>query len=260
MKKFVLFFVSVLLATNLSSCTKFVKPQVDDEENVSQLFVMKEQKWGMIDRQAAVVIWPWGKCCYGWEKKSLIGESWNAKPVYDSITVSKAFQPLTVLYIGWKGGHKYYYGANGQSCAEGKAVAKIEYAAKNTCCFGTAVFKLVTETGECYLQDAFVNSPPYVRLCEDARVEDFGYAVKLNGKWGYIYGRHDVKRYDETGYVWVFKEVLPCIYDEVKSDFSSDPGQNKVMGRQGRVWTTVRAEEMMRALDKGKPRQKYIPL
>ena len=66
---------------------------------------------------------------------------------------------------------------------------------------------------------------------EDIEVGFWGYALKYNGKWGYYFGRLDIKN-NAGSY---FTQIIPFSYDEIIESLDMKYMKHLVFARQGDV-------------------------
>lgn len=219
MKKFFFFLLTAIVALSFGSCTKFQSAGPDSE----RFFVLKKVdgkvQYGAAFKNDVQLFLPIGKYSYG---KLKIPESYLCVPCkYDDIEYTKVGE--TMMFVCHKDKQMFLYDAGGSPYAGGQPITKIDFLGRGRgSCFGTKwEYKFYTPVG---VYNTVTG--PY----EDLSVGYFGYAIKENGKWGYMYGRHDVKATPR------YRQTVPCQYDEIIEAISGDFPYNLAIVRQGNNW------------------------
>lgn len=231
MKKFLFFLlglVAIAVAAFAVTCDKFM----ETGSEYGRWFVIKKvdgkKQWGVVLKRDAVKVLSLGKYSYGYITidEDEIGYPFaqtGIKCKYDRIEFKDLGEIM--VFIGHKGDDLYYYDENADWLAEEKPVYKVENLGK-----GSArslgynwEYKFYTRDGV-YLY----NIGPY----EDIFVGLWGYAIKQNGGWGYVYGRYDIKTKGKDR----FKQTVPCLYDEIIEAIDTKQLHNKVFARKGNTW------------------------
>lgn len=127
------------------------------------------------------------------------------------------------MFFAYKDGKRYYYTGGFRPIADEQPVERVEYVSSGASkCFKNRIeAKFHLADGSVYT----TNMGPV----EDIEVGFWGYALKDNGKWGYIYGRSDIK--DER-----FTQTVPFAYDEIIEALDMKYMNHLVFARQGKVW------------------------
>ncbi len=231
MKKIVLFIGGLLALVGLIfafTCEKFA----ETGSVYGRLYVIKKvdgkKQWGVVLKQDALVLLPLGKYSYGYIRipENEIGYpfySTGIKCKYDEIRLEKVLWEK--MFICKKDGKTYYYHENTDWYADEKPVSKIEdYGpGKSKCFLNFREYKMYTESG---IYTASLGP------VEDVKVGFWGYSIQKNGKWGFVHGRQDVPHSKTEK----FKEIVPCIYDEIVEAIDSQGVKAIIFARNGDVW------------------------
>ena len=229
MKKILFFLLTAIVALSFGSCTKFQSAGPDSE----RFFVIKKVdgkvQYGAAFKDDVQLFLPIGKYSYG---KLKIPESYLCVPCkYDDIEYTKVGE--TMMFVCHKDKQMFLYDAGGSPYAGGQPITKIDFLGRGRgSCFGTKwEYKFHTPAG---VYNTVTG--PY----EDLSVGFCGYAIKKNGKWGYMYGRYDSE--DEPQY----RQIVPCQYDEI-IEADAYLGFSMAVVRQGNNWIAYD--------DKGQPKK-----
>ena len=231
MKKFLFILLGIIAVALLAfafTCGKFV----ETGSEYGRWFVIKKvdgkKQWGVDLKRDAVAVLSFGNRGYGYITidEDEIGYPFaqtGIKCKYDQIEFKKVAESM--MFIGHKGSELYYYDENADWFADEKPVYKMENLGKSSSrSLGyTWEYKFYTPEGV-YIH----NTGPY----EDIFVGLWGYAIKQNGGWGYVYGRHDIKTEGQDR----FKQTVPCLYDEIIEAIDTKQLHNKVFARKGNTW------------------------
>lgn len=129
------------------------------------------------------------------------------------------------MFFAYKDGKNYYYSEGFKYYADEQPVERLEYVSPGIGkCFKNRI------EAKFYLEDGTVyttNRGPV----EDIEVGFWGFALKENGKWGYFYGRSDIKTNDKR-----FTQTVPFAYDEIIEALDMKYMDHWVYARQGKVW------------------------
>ena len=131
------------------------------------------------------------------------------------------------MFFAYKDGKRYYYTGGFRPIADEQPVERVEYISSGVSkCFKNQIeAKFHLADGSVYT----TNKGPV----EDIEVGFWGYALKDNGKWGYFYGRSDIKNKDKR-----FTQTVPFAYDEIIEALDMKYMNHLVFARQGNVWHT----------------------
>ncbi len=224
MKKIFLALLTAIVALSFGACTKFQ----ETGSKYGRLYVIKKidgkELWGVAYEDDAKLFFHSDQ--YGYGKLKTYKEEWQQRGIkcqYDKIDF-KQIGKGSNMFIGHKDGQLFYYNENCEALAENHPVTKVEYVGSGQgLCFGNYwEYKFYTPAGV-----YSTITGPY----EDLNVGCFGYAIKENGKWGYVYGRHDIKndpRYNQT---------VPSEYDEIIEAIAGNFSKNLAFARKGNSWT-----------------------
>ena len=129
------------------------------------------------------------------------------------------------MFFAYKDGKRYYYTGGFRPIADEQPVERVEYISSGVSkCFKNQIeAKFHLADGSVYT----TNKGPV----EDIEVGFWGYALKDNGKWGYFYGRSDIKNNDKR-----FTQTVPFAYDEIIEALDMKYMNHLVFARQGKVW------------------------
>ena len=129
------------------------------------------------------------------------------------------------MFFAYKDGKNYYYSEGFTYYADEQPVEILEYVSigRNKCFNNKIDIKFYLEDGTVYTTN--------IGPVEDIEVGFWGYALKENGKWGYFYGRADIKTNDER-----YKQTVPFAYDEIIESIDMKYMKHLVFARQGNAW------------------------
>ena len=218
MKKILFFLLTAIVALSFGSCTKFQSAGPDSE----RLFVIKKidgkVQYGAAFKDDVQLFFSVGQYSYG---KLKISESYLCVPCqYDDIEYTKVGE--TMMFVCHKDKQMFLHARDGSSYTDGNPVTDIKFIGdgRGLCFNAKWEYKFYTPVG---VYNTVTG--PY----EDLSVGFLGYAIKKNGKWGYIYGRYDSE--DEPQY----RQIVPCQYDEI---IEADVINNRdlALARKGTSW------------------------
>lgn len=131
------------------------------------------------------------------------------------------------MFFAYKDCKNYYYSEGFRYYADEQPVERLEYVSvgRNKCFNNKVDIKFYLEDGSVYTTNT--------GIVEDVEVGFWGYALKENGKWGYFYGRSDIKTNDNR-----FTQTVPFAYDEIIESLDMKYMKHLVFARQGNVWHT----------------------
>lgn len=142
---------------------------------------------------------------------------------YDSIRFVDFYSQK--MFFAYKDGKNYYYSEGLKYYADEQPVERLEYVSPGKSkCFNNQI------EAKFYLKDGTVYTTSRGPV-EDIEVGFWGYALKKNGKWGYFYGRLDIKTNDKR-----FTQTVPFAYDEIIEALDMKYMDHWVYARQGKVW------------------------
>ncbi|MBE6444490.1 MAG: hypothetical protein E7019_00320 [Alphaproteobacteria bacterium] len=224
MKKILLISFLALLAC---SCVRITKFDASDDFEFCQYEkkVDGKKRYGVIFKNS--IKFMLGEYAFLEEETKFDPLSSGVIPcIYDSISL-KMICEKEYMFVCQKDGQTYYYSQKGAIHAGGNPVTKIEYMGDSSryYCFGhTHDFKFYTEKG-IYTKSA----GPHEDIC----ISYYGYAIKENGKWGFVRDYEFWNIGDDEPY----KQVLPCEFDEL-ADVLDLTQYNTVitLARKGTTW------------------------
>lgn len=224
MKTFISTLLMAIVALSFGACTKFQ----DTGSEYGRQYVIKKidgkELWGVAYEDDAKLVFRLGQYHYG--KLKTYKEEWQQRGIkcqYDKIDFQK-IGGGSYMFIGHKDGQLFYYNENCEAFADNHPVTKVEFIGSGKgLCFGNYwEYKFYTPAGV-----YSTVTGPY----EDINVGYFGYSIKEGGKWGYVYGRTDIKNDP------YFKQTVPCEYDEIIEVIAGNFTKNQAFARKGDVWT-----------------------
>lgn len=144
---------------------------------------------------------------------------------YDSIKFVDFYSQK--MFFAYKDGKNYYYSEGLTYYAHEHPVERLEYISPGRSkCFNNQI------EAKFYLADGTVYTTDRGPV-EDINVGFYGYALKKNGKWGYYFGRRDIKTSDKR-----FVQTVPFDYDEIIESLDMKWQNHLVLARKGNVWDT----------------------
>ena len=235
MKKILYVFTALLGVAVLVfafTCVKFVETGSEH----GRWFFVKNGRWGVVFKEDALAVLPFGRIGYGYLKipEERIGKSFSEgfsgsrgiECRYDALELAQVGSAN--MFVGSLDGKKYYFDECGEQYAAGKPVQRVEMKGGSTsnCMNDPYFYRFYTSDGVYY-----ENMGPY----QDILLGFFGYAIKKNNGWGFVYGRHDISRGKGKSR---FEQIVPCAYDEIIEAISGvNLKYNRVLARKGKVWT-----------------------
>lgn len=200
MKRFLIISLLALFACSCTKITKFEAPS-DYEFWQYEKKVDGKKLYGIVFKKH--IKFMLGEYGILEEEPSLTSSNNGIPCLYDSISFEKICGK-EYMFVCKKDGQTYYHLSTGKMLAGGNPVTKVEYmndSSEHTCLGYTHDFKFHTNKG-IYTKSL----GPH----EDVCIDHYGYAIKENGKWGFV------RDYDfwNTGDRERYKQVLPCEFDE----------------------------------------------
>ena len=220
-----LFCLAVALICNACS-TRFVEVPSEDNLLYAIQKIDGKDQWGVVLKKDTKTFFSMGGYQYGIITTEDIGNPFRYSGFlcqYDSIAYTNVGD--SKMFICYKGTDKYYYDRNTNWCADEKPVTDVEYIGSGKgLCFGNEhEYKFYTTDGV-----YSTSKGPY----EDIGIGYYGYAIKEGGKWGFFYGRHDIKAPKESRYT----QIVPSQYDEIIEGFDGSKVKSFIFARQGKKW------------------------
>ncbi len=218
-----------MLALLFSSCTTFIPTESEHDLWYAIKKIDGKEQWGVVQDKHVKAIDINGKKVGFIHLSSIEKElgwpypGYGIGVKYDSIKFVDFHSQK--MFFAYKDGKNYYYSEGFRYYADEQPVKKLEYIYSGT----NRCFKNKIEA-KFHLEDGMVYTTSMGPV-EDVEVGFWGFALKQKGKWGYLYGRSDIKTNDKT-----FTQTVPFAYDEIIESIDMNYMKHLVFARQGNVW------------------------